>query len=64
MAAVLLALSMSACKKQEVDNTVSLGGYQASKYDMIIDSADKVNCDYLLVYNDTASYAEVDACVD
>ena len=64
VSSVLLMLCMSACKKQEVDNVVSLGGYQANKYDMIVDSPDKINCDYLLVYNDTASYAEIDVCVD
>jgi hypothetical protein len=31
---------------------------------MVVDSVDKINCDYLLVYNDTAGYAEIDACIN
>ncbi len=64
LALVLLLLSFSACGKNDNDGTVSLGGYQANKYSMIVDSVDKIKCDYLLVYNDTASYSELDACIE
>lgn len=61
---VMLVLSFAACGKDDENDAVSIGGYQANKYSMIVDSVDKINCDYLLVYNDKASYAEVDACMD
>ncbi len=64
VSAIILVLSLASCKKNEGSGTASLGGYHANKYSMIVDSVDKINCDYLLVYNDTASYSEIDACVD
>ncbi len=61
LAAIIFMLSFTACGK---DNNGSATNIGANKYDMIIDSADKIKCDYLLVYNDEASYAELDACID
>ncbi len=60
----MVLLSLTACGKKDSTNTVSIGANRANKYEMIIDSTDKIKCDYLLVYNDSASYAELDACVD
>ena len=64
IAVLMLALSMTSCKRDKEGGTASGGGYQANKYDMVVDSIDKINCDYLLVYNDTAGYAEIDACIN
>lgn len=44
-------------------NTVSIG-YSSGRHDMIVDSSDKIKCDYLLVYHSTAGYSEIDACID
>ena len=55
---------MTSCSKADSNKTASVGGYGANKYNMIINSVDNINCDYLLVYNDIASYAEIDACID
>ena len=65
LVSITVLLSMAGCSKKDGDrnNTVSIG-YQSGKYDMIISSSDDIKCDYLLVYNDTASYAEIDACID
>ncbi len=60
----MMMLSFAACGKGDSGNTVSIGVNRADKYEMIIDSTDKIKCDYLLVYNDLASYAELDACID
>lgn len=58
----MTALSLSACGEKEGDKTNL--GYISGNYQMIIDSVDKINCDYLLVYHSTASFAEIDAFVD
>lgn len=57
-------LSFAGCGGQS-DGVTSVDiGYHSGKYDMIVNSVEKINCDYLLVYHSTASYAEIDACID
>ena len=65
IAVLTCTLSLAACGggKYGAGNTVSIG-YSAAKFDMIIDSSDKINCDYLLVYNSAAGFAEIEACID
>lgn len=59
---VILLLNFSGCKKKD-GNKVDIG-YISGNYQMIIDSVDKINCDYLLVYHESASFAEIDSFVD
>ena len=63
--AVAVCLGLAGCGTQSAGagNTVSIG-YSSGRHDMIIDSSDKIKCDYLLVYHSTAGYAEIDACID
>lgn len=56
-----LLFSFSGCGNEDV-TSVELN--YGEKYDMIVDSTNKINCDYLLVYNNTSSYAELDAYID
>lgn len=64
LALLMLVLTFSSCaKKKSPGNTVSIG-YNSGRLDMIVDSSDEINCDYLLVYNDTAGGSEIDACID
>ena len=62
MVVISLVCSFSACGEDKPGNSNT--GYISGYYQMIIDSADKINCDYLLVYRNNASYAEIDAFVD
>ncbi len=57
-----MTLSFAGCGEEEGDK-VDIG-YISGNYQMIIDSVDEINCDYLLVYRSTASYAEIDSFVD
>lgn len=59
---ISLVCSFSACGEDKPGNSNT--GNISGNYQMIIDSADKINCDYLLVYRNNASYAEIDAFVD
>lgn len=60
---VIMTLSFVGCADEPDGSKVDIG-YISGNYQMIIDSVDKINCDYLLVYRSTASYAEIDAFVD
>ncbi len=64
LAVVLLCLSFAGCSKKTGDSAINLGGYHTNRYPMIVNNPENIKCDYLLVYNDVASYAEIDACVD
>ena len=59
--AVVSILSLSGCGSE---NSASVDLVYGNKYDMIVSSADKINCDYLLVYHDKSSYNEVDAYIN
>ena len=59
---IIVALSFSGCGENEGDK-VDIG-YISGNYQMIVDSSDEINCDYLLVYRSNASYYELDAFVD
>ncbi len=63
LAVILMALSFVGCGEEEQGDKVDIG-YISGNYQMIVDSVDEINCDYLLVYRSTASYAEIDAFVD
>lgn len=63
LAVIILSLSFAGCGEEEEGSKVDIG-YISGNYQMIIDSIDEINCDYLLVYRSTASYAEIDAFVD
>lgn len=60
--AVLFCGLFSGCGGKN-GNSVNTG-LPAGRYDMIIDSADDIKCDYLLVYHSAATYSEIDACID
>ena len=62
LVALIFISAFSACGKNGSGNTVSIP-YQSGKREMIVDSSDKINCDYLLVYHETASYNEIDAFI-
>ncbi len=59
--AVMTLVSLSGCGKS--GDKADLG-YISGNYQMIIDSVDKINCDYLLVYRSGASFSEIDSFVD
>lgn len=44
-------------------NTVSLI-YKTDKHEIVVDSSEKINCDYLLVYHNGSNYSEIDACLE
>lgn len=58
--AVVMLLSFSACSKKGDKADI---GYISGNYQMIIDSVDEINCDYLLVYRSGASYEELDSFI-
>lgn len=60
---IMLTLVFAGCDKTTSGNTVSIT-YQSGKKQMIVDSSDKIDCDYLLVYHETSTYAEIDAYID
>lgn len=60
--AVIFCGLFSGCGEKD-NNTVNTG-LPAGRYDMIIDSESDIKCDYLLVYHNSASYGEIDACID
>ena len=62
-AALCLGLAGCGDSSNGHGNTVSIG-YSSGRHDMIVDSSDKIKCDYLLVYHSTAGYSEIDACID
>ena len=57
-----MLFSFAGCGESEEDNTGI--SYISGKYQMIIDSVDDINCDYLLIYRSGASYNEIDSFVD
>ncbi len=57
---VLMFFSFFTSCGKDNENDANVPG----SYDMIIDSASKVNCDYLLIYHNTASYSEIESFVD
>lgn len=57
---IVLILSFSGCGKSKDKADI---GYISGNYQMIIDSVDEINCDYLLVYRSGASYEELDSFV-
>ncbi len=59
----IMSLSFVGCSQDKEGNKVEIG-YISGNYQMIVDSVDKINCDYLLIYRSSASYAEIDAFVD
>ena len=62
MAIVMMSLCLSACgdsKKDSANDNQNTG-----KYQMIISSVDQINCDYLLVYRESAGYAEKDSFIN
>ncbi len=63
LAIIIMTLSFVGCSDEPDGGKVDIG-YISGNYQMIIDSVDKINCDYLLVYRSTASYAEIDSFVD
>lgn len=60
---IIFVLMFSGCEGTTAGNTVSIS-YQSGKRQMIVDSSDKIDCDYLLVYHETAAYTEIDAFID
>ena len=58
---IVLVLSFSGCGKSGDKADI---GYISGNYQMIVDSVDEINCDYLLVYRSGASYAEIDSFVE
>lgn len=62
-AVVIFAMSMVGCGEEKQGDKVDIS-YISGNYQMIIDSVDEINCDYLLVYRSTASFNEIDAFVD
>ena len=63
LAIIITAFSFVGCTDESNGGKVDIG-YISGNYQMIIDSVDKINCDYLLVYRSSASYAELDSFVD
>ncbi len=63
LAVAMITLSFVGCGEEKPGDKVDIG-YISGNYQMIIDSVDKINCDYLLVYRSNASYAELDSFVD
>ena len=59
---VMLVLSFAGCGEENNDKADI--SYISGNYQMIVDSVDKINCDYLLVYRSGASFKELDAFVD
>ena len=59
--AVVMLLSFSGCGKKGDKADI---GYISGNYQMIIDSVDEINCDYLLVYRSGASFNEIDSFVE
>jgi hypothetical protein len=59
----MISLSFVGCDEEKPGDKVDIG-YISGTYQMIIDSVDKINCDYLLVYRSNASYSELDSFVD
>ncbi len=62
LVAVIALLSFSGCKEKSGEKADL--GYISGNYQMIIDSVDEINCDYLLMYRSGASYSEIDSFVD
>ncbi len=63
LSVVMISLSFVGCDEEKQGDKVDIG-YISGNYQMIVDSVDKINCDYLLVYRNNASYAELDSFVD
>lgn len=63
LAATLVLLTFSACGSANGGNSVNIN-YQSGKRKMIVDSSDKIDCDYLLVYRDSSAYSEIDAYIN
>lgn len=61
MALITSALCFVGCGEDK-NTTVDIGNISGN-YQMIVSSADEINCDYLLVYRNSASYAELDSFV-
>ena len=59
---VIFTLTFAGCGKKKGDK-VDIG-YISGNYQMIIDSVDEINCDYLLVYRASAGFGDIDAFVD
>ena len=59
--AVVMMLSFVGCGKKENKPNVD---YISGNYQMMIDSVEQMNCDYLLVYRNSASYEEIDSFVE
>lgn len=62
MAVILFALCFAACGDEQ-GGSADLGNISGN-YQMIIDSVDEINCDYLLVYRTNSNYNEIDAYVE
>ncbi len=63
---VMVISLFSACGEDQQTaegNTVSLI-YKTDKHELVVDSSDKINCDYLLVYHNGSNYSEIDACIE
>ncbi len=62
LAIIISVIGLSSCQGDSQGGSADLGNISGN-YQMIIDSVDKINCDYLLVYRTNSSYAELDAYV-
>ncbi len=60
---VMSLLIFVGCGEEKEGSSVNIG-YISGNYQMIIDSVDEINCDYLLVYRSTSGFSEIDAYVD